>query len=96
MQRAVDQGAKVVTGGRRPENLPNGFFYEPTLLVDVDPDSAIAEEEIFGPVVVVLPYKDEDDAVAIANNSIFGLSAMVLGADHDRALRVAAGCAPAR
>jgi acyl-CoA reductase-like NAD-dependent aldehyde dehydrogenase len=89
VQRAVSDGAKVVTGGRRPENLPNGFFYEPTVLVNVDPDSAIAQEEVFGPVAVVLPYQDVDDAVAIANNSMFGLSAMVLGADHDRALSVA-------
>jgi aldehyde dehydrogenase (NAD+) len=89
VQRAVGDGAKVVTGGSRPENLPNGYFYEPTLLVDVDPNSAIAQEEVFGPVVAVLPYSDEDDAVAIANNSIFGLSAMVLGADHERALCVA-------
>jgi len=89
VQRAVGAGAKVVTGGRRPENLPAGFFYAPTLLVDVEPDSAVAQEEIFGPVVVLLPYKDDDDAVAIANNSIFGLSASVLGGDRERALRVA-------
>jgi acyl-CoA reductase-like NAD-dependent aldehyde dehydrogenase len=89
VQRAVADGAKVVTGGKRPDNLPNGFFYSPTVLVSVDPNSAIAQEEIFGPVVVVIPYKDDDEAVAIANNSIFGLSAMVMGADRERALRVA-------
>ena len=72
VQRAVAAGAKVATGGRRPENLPNGYFYEPTVLVDVDPNSAIAQEEVFGPVLALIPYKDDDDAVAIANNSIFG------------------------
>ena len=89
VQRAVAGGAKVVTGGRRPEHLPNGFFYEPTLLVDVDPASAIAQEEVFGPVLALIPYKDDDDAIAIANNSIFGLSASVNGTDRDRALSVA-------
>src|SRR3954468_15122270 len=89
VERAVAAGATVVTGGRRPENLPDGYFYEPTLLVGVDPDSAIAQEEVFGPVLALIPYKDDDDAVAIANNSIFGLSASVNGTDRDRALSIA-------
>jgi acyl-CoA reductase-like NAD-dependent aldehyde dehydrogenase len=89
IERATADGAKVVTGGRRPEALPDGFFYEPTVLVNVDPDSAIAQEEVFGPVLAVIPYEDDDDAVAIANNSIFGLSASVNGTDRDRALSVA-------
>src|SRR4051794_21548031 len=89
VQRAVADGATVVTGGKRPAGLPNGYFYEPTLLVGVDPDSAIAQEEIFGPAMVLMPYKDDDDAVAIANNSIFGLSGMVVGTDRERALAVA-------
>jgi acyl-CoA reductase-like NAD-dependent aldehyde dehydrogenase len=72
-----------------PEHLPKGFFYEPTLVVDVDPDARIAQDEIFGPVLVVLPYRDDDDAVAIANNSIFGLSATVIGTDDDRATALA-------
>jgi aldehyde dehydrogenase (NAD+) len=78
----------VAVGGRRPEHLPKGYYYEPTLLTDVDPDSAVAQEEIFGPVLVMLPYRDEDDAVAIANNSIFGLSGSVLSADEGRATAV--------
>jgi acyl-CoA reductase-like NAD-dependent aldehyde dehydrogenase len=86
---AVADGARVATGGRRPERLPAGYFYEPTLLVDVDPDAAVAQEEVFGPVLVVLPYRDDDDAVAIANNSIFGLSAAVFGTDPERATGVA-------
>ena len=89
VERAVAAGATVVTGGRRPEKLPDGYFYAPTLLVGVDPDSAIAQEEVFGPVLALIPYKDDDDAVAIANNSIFGLSASVNGTDRDRALAVA-------
>jgi acyl-CoA reductase-like NAD-dependent aldehyde dehydrogenase len=89
VQRAVADGATVVTGGKRPEHLPAGYFYEPTLLAGSGPDSAIAQEEVFGPVLVVLPYRDDDDAVAIANNSIFGLSGAVFGADDERATNVA-------
>ncbi|HLM29860.1 MAG TPA: aldehyde dehydrogenase family protein [Acidimicrobiales bacterium] len=89
LQRAVAEGATVVTGGKRPGHLPAGYFYEPTLLTGVGPDSAIAQEEVFGPVLVVLPYHDDDDAVAIANNSIFGLSGAVYGADDDRATNLA-------
>jgi aldehyde dehydrogenase (NAD+) len=96
VQRAVSEGGgKVVLGGRRPapETLPEplreGYFYEPTLITDVSPDSEIAQEELFGPVLVVLPYRDDDDAVAIANNSIFGLSGTVFGTDVDRATAVA-------
>jgi len=65
-----------------------GFFYAPTLLTNVDPDSEVAQDELFGPVLVVIPYSD-DDAVRIANNSIFGLSGGVYGADTDRAMSVA-------
>ena len=89
VRRAVADGATVVTGGKRPEHLPNGYFYEPTLLTGVGPDAAIAQEEVFGPVLVVLPYRDDDDAVAIANNSIFGLSGAVFGADDERATNLA-------
>jgi aldehyde dehydrogenase (NAD+) len=88
VQRAIADGATVVTGGKRPAHLPAGYFYEPTLLVGVGPDSASAQDEVFGPVLVVLPYGD-DDAVAIANNSIFGLSGAVFGADDERATNVA-------
>jgi acyl-CoA reductase-like NAD-dependent aldehyde dehydrogenase len=87
--RAVDAGAKVATGGHRLETEEKGYFYAPTLLTNVDQDSAIAQEEIFGPVLVVIPYKDDDDAVAIANNSIFGLSGGVFGTDLERATNIA-------
>ncbi|MFZ0666009.1 MAG: aldehyde dehydrogenase family protein, partial [Acidimicrobiales bacterium] len=86
---AVAQGARIATGGGRPEHLPTGYFFEPTVLVDVDPNSVVAREEIFGPVLVVLPFKDDDDAVDIANNSIFGLSGAVHSSDLERATGVA-------
>jgi acyl-CoA reductase-like NAD-dependent aldehyde dehydrogenase len=89
VRTAVAEGGTVVTGGKRPEALPDGYFYEPTLVTGVGPDSTVAQEEVFGPVLVVLPYRDDDDAVAIANNSIFGLSGTVFGVDEDRATSVA-------
>lgn len=87
--RAVDDGAKLVTGGRRPADLDVGFYFEPTILTDVDPDANIAQEEVFGPVLAVLRYRDDDDAVAIANNSRYGLSGAVWGTDTDRAVDIA-------
>ena len=76
---AVDAGATVVTGGRRPEGLGIGHFYEPTLLDVPDNANPAAKNEIFGPVACVIGYDDVDDAVAIANDSIFGLAGMVYG-----------------
>jgi aldehyde dehydrogenase (NAD+) len=69
--------------------LPKGYFVEPTLFADVDPNSTIAQEEIFGPVLAVLKYRDDDDAVRIANNSRYGLSGAVAGGSLDRAMSVA-------
>jgi aldehyde dehydrogenase (NAD+) len=86
VERAVATGAKLVVGG---EKVDPGYFYTPTLLTNVDPDSEIAQEEIFGPVLVVIGYDDIDDAVQIANNSIYGLAGAVFGRDQDRALAVA-------
>lgn len=85
VKRAVAAGATLVTGG---EKVDPGYFYTPTLLADVDPDSEIAQEEVFGPVLTVIAYEDDDDAVRIANNSIYGLSGAVFGS-QDRALGVA-------
>ncbi len=87
--RAVSDGAKLAVGGRRPAGLDAGFYYEPTILTDVAPDSHIAQEEVFGPVLTVLRYRDDDDAVAIANNSQYGLSGGIWGTDVDRAVAVA-------
>ncbi len=86
VQRAVADGATLVTGGKR---LDPGYFYAPTLLTNVDPDSEIAQQEVFGPVLAVIAFDDDDDAVRIANNSIFGLAGAVFSADQDRALAVA-------
>ena len=81
--------ARLVRGGAVPADLPTGYFVEPTLFADVDPKATIAQEEIFGPVLVVIPYEDEDDAVRIANDSIYGLSGAVTSPDEERALAVA-------
>jgi acyl-CoA reductase-like NAD-dependent aldehyde dehydrogenase len=86
---AVQGGATLVAGGRRPSGLDTGFYFEPTILTGVTPDSVIAQEEVFGPVLTVLRYRDDDDAVAIANNSQYGLSGAVWGADVERAVSVA-------
>jgi aldehyde dehydrogenase (NAD+) len=87
--RALDDGAKLVTGGGRPPGLDRGFYFEPTILTEVTPDSTIAQEEVFGPVLSVLRYRGDDEAVRIANNSQYGLSGAVWGGDVDRALAVA-------
>lgn len=89
IRSGLDSGARLVTGGGVPENLPVGYYTQPTLLADVDPDSQVAQEEIFGPVLTVTPYDTDDDAVAIANNTIYGLSGEVSSADVDRAFSVA-------
>jgi aldehyde dehydrogenase (NAD+) len=86
---AVNDGAKLVTGGGRPAGLDVGYYFEPTILTDIEPDSTIAQEEVFGPVLTVLRYRDDDDAVAIANNSRYGLSGAVWGGNVDRAVAVA-------
>ncbi|MBS0378180.1 MAG: aldehyde dehydrogenase family protein [Proteobacteria bacterium] len=82
------EGARLVCGGGRPRHLKRGYYVEPTLFADVTNDMRIAQEEIFGPVLVVIPYEDDDDAVRIANDSIYGLSGAVFGSS-ERALQVA-------
>jgi betaine-aldehyde dehydrogenase len=84
-----DEGAKVVLGGGRPEGVERGWFVEPTIFVNVDNSMTIAREEIFGPVLVVLPYRTEDEAVAIANDSIYGLGGAIYTSDPDRGLAIA-------
>ena len=63
----------MVCGGKRPKGFDRGFFYEPTLITDVDNSMTVAREEIFGPVLVAIPFDDDDDAIRIANDSIYGL-----------------------
>lgn len=89
IERAKDDGAKCLVGGGRATQFEKGYFVEPTLFVDVDPDSEIAQDEVFGPVLAVIKYTDDDDAVRIANHSRYGLSGAVTGASLDRALGVA-------
>jgi aldehyde dehydrogenase (NAD+) len=89
VDRALDDGAKLVTGGGRPAGLDTGYYFEPTILTEVTPDATIAQEEVFGPVLSVLRYSDDDDAVQIANTSQYGLSGAVWGTDVDRAVAVA-------
>ncbi|WP_439945553.1 aldehyde dehydrogenase [Streptomyces sp. BBFR109] len=83
------EGAKVLVGGGRPAGLDRGWFVEPTVFTDVRPDMRIAQEEIFGPVLSVLAFDDEDEAVAIANDSDYGLNGSVFTADPEHALAVA-------
>ena len=87
IEKGKAEGARCLVGGGRPEG--KGFFVEPTLFVDVDPKSTIAQEEIFGPVCVAIPYEDDDDAVRIANDSIYGLSGSISSSSDEHALAVA-------
>ncbi len=86
---AEAEGGRFVLGGGRPKDLERGFFIEPTLIVGLDNSSRVAQEEIFGPVLVVIPHDGDDDAVRIANDSTFGLSGSVYSGDRDRAVAVA-------
>ena len=90
IQKGIDEGAKLVTGGTgKPEGMEKGYFVKPTVFSEVRNDMTIAQEEIFGPVLSILPYDSEDDAVQIANDSPYGLSGGVWSADAERAKKVA-------
>ena len=88
--KGVEEGARLVTGGAEPpEDLPQGYYVRPTVFSDVTPDMTIAREEIFGPVLVMIPYDSEEEAVAIANDTIYGLAAGVWSGDQAHAEAVA-------
>jgi aldehyde dehydrogenase (NAD+) len=87
--QGIADGFTLATGGGRPKDLDRGWFVEPTVFGNVDNHSAIAQEEIFGPVLSVIPAQDEQDAIAIANDTIYGLNASVFTNDVDRARQVA-------
>lgn len=89
IEKGKEEGAKLVVGGGRPAHLPKGWYVEPTLFVDVDNSMTIAQEEIFGPVLCVIPYEDDDDAVRIANDSGYGLSGGVFSGSEERATAIA-------
>ena len=90
VQKGIDEGARLVTGGTgRPNGIEKGFFAKPTVFADVDNQMTIAREEVFGPVLVIIGYEDEDDAIRIANDTPYGLSGYVSSGDLDRARHVA-------
>jgi aldehyde dehydrogenase (NAD+) len=90
IQKGIDEGATLVTGGPgRPEGLTRGYYVRPTVFANVRNDMSIAREEIFGPVLSILPYDDEDDAIRIANDTAYGLAGYVSSSNLERARRVA-------
>jgi aldehyde dehydrogenase (NAD+) len=90
IQKGIDEGAQLVTGGPgRPDGLKKGFYVKPTVFAGVRNDMTIAREEIFGPVLCILPYESEDEAVELANDTEYGLSGYVFSGDQERAMRVA-------
>jgi aldehyde dehydrogenase (NAD+) len=88
IEKGKAEGARVVVGGGRPAHLDKGYFVEPTLFADVDNTMSIAQQEIFGPVLVVVPFDDDDDAVRVANQSEYGLGVGVTSASEERSLAV--------
>ena len=94
IETGIDEGAELVTGGPgRPDGLDRGYFVKPTVFANVRNDMTIAREEIFGPVLCILPYDTEDEAIRIANDTPYGLSGYVSSGDPERALRVARAAA---
>ncbi|HXL61432.1 MAG TPA: aldehyde dehydrogenase family protein, partial [Mycobacterium sp.] len=90
IRKGVDEGATMLVGSTEaPKEFDKGFWVSPTLFTDVDNSMTIAQEEIFGPVLVVIPYEDEEDAIRIANDSVYGLAGNVMSSSLDRSLAVA-------
>jgi aldehyde dehydrogenase (NAD+) len=90
IKKGMEEGAKLIAGGPgRPDGVTKGYFVNPTVFVDVRNDMTIAREEIFGPVLCIIPYENEDDALRIANDTSYGLSGFVTSSDPDRARSVA-------
>jgi aldehyde dehydrogenase (NAD+) len=90
INKGIEEGAKLVAGGAEaPDGLDKGFYVQPTIFSEVTPDMTIAKEEIFGPVLSIIPYDTEEEAIEIANGTPYGLAGAVSGADTGRAERVA-------
>ena len=89
VERAKQQGARVVTGGRRPSQFDRGWWYEPTLLANADHSMDIIHQEVFGPVTAVVPYSDQEQAIELANDSDFGLAASIYSSDEAAAMNIA-------
>jgi acyl-CoA reductase-like NAD-dependent aldehyde dehydrogenase len=90
IRKGEEEGAKLLTGGAAPpEGLDRGYFVRPTVFSEVTPEMTIAQEEIFGPVLAIQPYEDTDDAVRIANDTVYGLAGGVWSADQERAIAIA-------
>jgi aldehyde dehydrogenase (NAD+) len=90
IEKGIAEGATLLTGGPgRPAGLDKGYFTKPTVFTDVDPKSTIAQEEIFGPVLSIIAYDTVDEAIEIANDSIYGLAGVVQSRDREKALKVA-------
>jgi aldehyde dehydrogenase (NAD+) len=90
IRAGIEEGAKLVAGGEEPpEGASRGYFVRPTVFSDVTPEMTIAQEEIFGPVLAIMPYEDEEDAIRIANDSMYGLAGGVWSGDEEHAQRVA-------
>jgi len=89
IQAGADEGAEIIVDGRRPAHMERGFYVAPTLIAGCTPTMTPVQEEIFGPVVVVVPFDDEEEAIAIANGTEFGLYDYVFSQDSDRAYKIA-------
>ncbi|MBV8347527.1 MAG: aldehyde dehydrogenase [Mycolicibacterium sp.] len=89
IKKGIDEGARLVCGGGRPDGLDSGYFVQPTVFADVDNKMTIAQEEIFGPVLSIIPYEGEGDAIRIANDSVYGLAGSVWTTDIPKGIEIA-------